>query len=235
MNQPPIELISFTDPYCTWCWGSEPILRQLEERYGSQLSLKFVMGGLVADMRQFQDPRAGIGGKDWYKQVAAHWLEASQQHKMPVDEQIYFDIKGEVFSTYPACIAVKAAQQQGDELGNRYLRALREATSAERKNIQQQEVQLQIALELGLDGQRFTNSINSGEAEQAFKDDLALCQQKGVKGFPTFLLKYGDQEVMLRSFNRFQIFESWINELSNGQIKAKSERCSSVFIFAFIC
>jgi len=141
-----VEIISFTDPYCTWCWGAEPVLRKVQEIYGDQVSIRFVMGGLVEDMRNFRDSGAGIGGEYWYKQVADHWLEASLRHGMPVDEQVYYDIKDDVFSTYPACIAVKAAQFQGDELGNHYLRRLREAAAAERKIIQYMDVQRQLAL-----------------------------------------------------------------------------------------
>jgi len=44
-----IEIVEFTDPYCTWCWGSEPVLRHAQEAYGDQLRVRFVMGGLVED------------------------------------------------------------------------------------------------------------------------------------------------------------------------------------------
>ena len=63
MKNPIIEIVSYTDPYCTWCWGSEPILRKIQEVYGEQVRLRFVMGGLVEDMQKFSDPGAGIGGK----------------------------------------------------------------------------------------------------------------------------------------------------------------------------
>ena len=33
-----LEIIEFTDPVCTWCLGSEPVLRTLETRFGSQLN-----------------------------------------------------------------------------------------------------------------------------------------------------------------------------------------------------
>ena len=80
-----IELIEFTDPYCTWCWGSEPVLRKIKEVYGNQVKIGFVMGGLVKDIAEFYDPLNRIGGKDWNKQVASHWLEASERHGIPVD------------------------------------------------------------------------------------------------------------------------------------------------------
>ena len=57
-----LELIQFTDPYCTWCWGSEPVMRHIEEVYGSQVRFGFVMGGLVPDVSKFNDPLNKIGG-----------------------------------------------------------------------------------------------------------------------------------------------------------------------------
>jgi len=45
-----VEIIEYTDPYCTWCWGSEPVLRKLEYVYGGQLVVGYRMGGLVRDI-----------------------------------------------------------------------------------------------------------------------------------------------------------------------------------------
>ena len=53
MSDLKVELISFTDPYCSWCWATEPILYRLRETYREQLSFRYVMGGLVEDMAEF--------------------------------------------------------------------------------------------------------------------------------------------------------------------------------------
>ena len=89
---PAIELIEYTDPYCTWCWGSEPILRHIQEVYKEQVHVSFVMGGLTDDTAGISDPANGIGGADWKHQVAAHWLDASSQHGMPVDVSKFVEI-----------------------------------------------------------------------------------------------------------------------------------------------
>lgn len=191
MKKASIEIISYTDPYCTWCWGSEPILRKLEEVYGDQLIISYVMGGLVEDMRKFSDPGAGIGGELWYKQVADHWLEASDRHKMPVDEQIYYDVKDDVFSTYPACIAFKAAQFQGEENGNRYLRRLREAGAAERLVIQDTEVQADLAEGIGLDRDKFIEAIENWLKELT-NNKIEAKELKGeLTDVFSFISKYG--------------------------------------------
>jgi len=48
-----LEVLAFTDPVCTWCWGSEPVLRKLQVGYGEQIRIRPVMGGLVEDIRSF--------------------------------------------------------------------------------------------------------------------------------------------------------------------------------------
>ncbi len=234
MERTNLEIISFTDPYCTWCWGSEPILRKIQEVYGDQVSISFVMGGLVEDMRNFSDPGAGIGGDLWYRQVAEHWADASRRHKMPVDEQVFFDIKDDVFSTHPACIAFEAAKLQSEEMGKRYLRRLREAAAAERLAIQHSDVQVELAEEIGLDRDIFFESMQNGKAENAFRRDLHECHRRGVRGFPSFLLQGFGEELLLRGYTPYQTFEHWFQELSENQLKQKKLRAGSAQVYDFI-
>ncbi len=234
MERRKMEIISFTDPYCTWCWGSEPILRKIQEVYGKQVSISFVMGGLVEDMRNFSDPSAGIGGDQWYKQVAEHWADASRRHKMPVDVEVYFDIKDDVFSTYPACIAFEAAKLQSEDMGKLYLRRLREAAAAERLAIQHSDVQVALADEIGLDRDIFLESIQNGKAENAFRKDLAECLRRGVRGFPSFLLRGFGEEILLRGYTSYQTFDRWFQELSKNQLKQKELQAGSPQVFDFI-
>ena len=217
-----VQIICFTDPYCTWCWGSEPILGKIKEVYKNQVSISYRMGGLVKEITTFADPGNAIGGENWYRQVADHWVKASFRHGMPVDEQVFFDIKDDFRSTYPASIAFKAAQLQGEELGNRYLRVLRVAASAERKAIHRLDVQLELASETGLELNRFQNDIKSGVAENAFQEDLQECRAMGARGFPSYLIRNSiGQEKMLWGYTSFKAFETWLHEFAGGQLIKK--------------
>ncbi len=168
-----LELTEFTDPYCTWCWGSEPILKKIEEAYGGQVKIGYKMGGLVADIKDFHDPANQIGGPKWREQVAAHWLEASNRHGMPVDVEIWHDTGDDSFnSTYPASIAYKSAQFQDEANANLFLRRMREGVAAEHEPIHRLEVQAVMAEETGLDPGLFVRDIESGRAKKAFNEDL---------------------------------------------------------------
>lgn len=200
-----LELIQYTDPYCTWCWGAEPMIRKIEEAYKDKVSITYKMGGLVADIKTFFDPGNRIGGSKWYEQVAAHWLDASRRHGMPVDEKIFFDLGDGEFSTHPANIAYKAAQFQDEVLANKFLRRMREAAAAERRAIQHMVVQLELVEEVGLDVERFASDIESGRAAEAFAEDLRECRARGVHGFPTFLVRNTQtgKEILLNGYRQF--------------------------------
>ena len=234
-DKPVLEVIAFTDPYCTWCWGSEPVLRHLKEVYGDQVRISFRMVGLVKDARHFQDPLNQIGGPEMYRQVAAHWREASRRHGMPVDADIFFDMKDEFKSTWPANIAYKAAELQDPVLAEKYLRRLREAAAAERLPIDRLDIQARLAEETGLDRSRLLEDIDRGIAEEAFMEDLAEAQQKGVTGFPTFVIRNraGEEEV-LHGYQGFREFEQAFAAIAGNRLTQRPIARSDRSILDFI-
>jgi len=180
-----VEITYFTDPYCSWCWATEPVLYRIRETYREQVHLRYVMGGLVRDIADFYDNLNDIRTT---AEVAPHWRMVSERSGQPIDERLMEEITDPHFSTWPACIAVKAAQGQGEAPGEAYLRRLRRAALTERRIISQPDVYLALAQEVpGLDPERFQTDVRSGTAERAFHADLAECRRYGVTGFPTLL------------------------------------------------
>ena len=187
-----IEIIEFTDPVCTWCWGSEPILRKLETRYKDDVKVGLIMGGLVEDMRDFQDELNGIGGElsKVNKQIASHWVEASKRHGMPVQPEGFALFTEEHTSTYPTNIAYKAAQLQGQEIADQFLRRIREAVATEAKKANRIDVLKEIAKEVGLDENKWLEQMENGIAKQEFEQDLHLCREFQIYTFPSYLLYF---------------------------------------------
>jgi putative protein-disulfide isomerase len=231
-----VEIIEYTDPYCTWCWGSEPVLRKLEYVYGELLVVGYRMGGLVRDISEFYDPLNDIGGERWYIQVAAHWEDASKRHGMPVDSSVFYEIKDSFTSTYPANIAVKAAELQDRELAKKYLRRLREGAAAERLHIHLLEVQAQLAHEVGLDAERLMADISSGRAGAEFLKDLKECRSMGITGFPTFLvtnLRNG-RSALIHGYRRYSYFEGLLEELAGDMLRERKVTRDDETILDFI-
>ncbi len=223
-----IELLEFQDPYCTWCWGTEPILRKIKEVYGDQVKILFKAGGLVEDLDEEITTQ-------WLEQVPQHWLDASERHGMPVDVQVWQDLQGEFHSTYPANIAYKAAQMQDPELADRFLRRMREAASAERRFIHKREVQVELAKKVGLDSEKFINALENSSAEQAFYEDLEEFRASGSKAYPTFIITNRQgKRVLLSGYRSFEFFERIFNDLAGDELVKKMPEATSENILVFV-
>ena len=217
--KPKIEIIYYTDPYCTWCWGSEPIIRHIEEVYSEQVKITYKMGGLVKDMGDFYDAFNDISR---IEQVAPHWLEASGRHGMPIDIKVFDEIKSDFKSTYPANIAYKAAQMQNEELADKFLRRMREAAAYEKQPIHKTETLKHLAAEAGLDADRFAKDFESKDAKEAFMEDITDARSRGIFGFPTFLIKNSKgREMIIKGYRTFDELSGIIGELATEKLVRK--------------
>ena len=115
------EVVEYTDPVCSWAWGTEPKLRLLRWRHGHRMQWRTVMGGLIGDASQGRhdwDPVHAAGPmQKYWKRTTAY---TAQPYPMPMVRMAR--------STDPAGRAVKAALQQGPDVAARVLRRLREST-----------------------------------------------------------------------------------------------------------
>ena len=173
----PVRLRYHTDPACPASWAAEPALRRLIVEFGADLSITYVMGGLA---REYGAP---------YEARVMEWLEHADRSGMPFDPLLWCE--GPIRSTYPACIAVKAAAEQGAEAEARYLRALREGLMCFRRKLDGKEALVEEARGAGLDVARFRIDLDSHAILEAFGADL-----EATRAYPSGLpfLVVGDGE-----------------------------------------
>jgi putative protein-disulfide isomerase len=125
--------------------------------FGDDLEITYVMGGLA---REFADPAA----------LVAAWLDHAADSGMPVDPRIWSGDPPR--SSYPACIAFRAATEQGPAVAERYLRGLREGFMCHRRKLDGSEALVDEARRAGLDPQRFRIDLESNATLEAFASDL---------------------------------------------------------------
>lgn len=106
----------FTDPARSASWTYEPQRRRLEREFGDALAWNYVIGGLA---REIGETHAWL----------VEWVEEAVATGVPFDPLPWTE--GPIGSTYPACVAVKAAADQAPAAASRYLRALREGFGAD--------------------------------------------------------------------------------------------------------
>jgi putative protein-disulfide isomerase len=153
---PVIQVSYYTDPACPWSWALEPALRRLIYTFDESLRFNFIMCGMARD---FAEPQT----------LVAEALAAAASTGMPVDPRLW--LEGAPRSSFPACIAVKAAAEQGDPAA--YLRRLREGLQCRRRKLDTTAALVEEARAvLGLDLERFGVDLGSHAILEAFAADL---------------------------------------------------------------
>ncbi len=117
-----IEAVDYTDPFCSWAWGTEPKYRRLQWQYGEHLRWRRVV--------------TVIWSPGWHRM----WSEDEDTSPLCPKLSAYFGQTTEVTGMpYPDPIdhlqpsseepsrLIKAAENQGDEVVDRVVRRLRES------------------------------------------------------------------------------------------------------------
>lgn len=183
LSKKPVTAIYYTDPICSSCWGIEPQLRKLKLEYGDYFEIDYRMGGLLPDWSY------NSGGISKPSDVAIHWDEASLHYEMPIDGNVW--LEDPLDSSYPSCIAMKAAQLQDKDKAIVFMRIMREKLYLDKKNIAKWDNIAEAAKLAGLDVARL-NKDYDGKGRELFNEDLALGRKLGVRGFPTFFFSDGN-------------------------------------------
>ena len=126
--------------------------------FGDGLEITYVMGGLA---REFEEDLSSL---------VIQWLDAAAQSGMPFDPRVWHS--DGVRSTYPACIAYRAAAEQGRDAATRYLRVLREGFMCHGRKLDGPEALVTEARRAGLDSERFRIDLESNAILEAFAADL---------------------------------------------------------------
>ena len=182
----------------------EPQMRKLRYLLKDRLHIEYIMGGLIRDWNHFSDHMNDINRPS---QVGPLWMEARHTTGQPMDEFLW--IKDPVDTTYPACMAVKAAGLQSPVAEEAMLRELREAVMLHQKNIGKTEIILEVAAELEkkevLGFSLFKEDWMSQKAADLFRKDLEKIKIKGITRFPTLLVSNAERTIQITGYRPFEV------------------------------
>lgn len=219
----PVKIIYYTDPICSSCWGIEPQLRKLKLEYGDYFEIDYRMGGLLPDWSY------NSGGISKPSDVAHHWDEASLYYEMPIDGNVW--LEDPLDSSYPSCIAMKAAQIQSKEKAIQFMRILREKLYLEKKNIAKWENIADAAKTANLNVEKLKEDYD-GDAKKLFQDDLSLARTLGVRGFPTFFFSDGNSnQLTVYGSKPYVSYENALLALYPEAKKKKFENKNTLSLF----
>ena len=187
----PVELLYFTNPMCSWCWGFAPVMRGIESVYAERVRITVALGALGDRDRPMRERDKAF--------VREHWEHVRALTGQPFDFG-FFDRQGFVYDTGPACRALAAVRAEAPESALAYLHRLHEAFYARGRDIRDLEVLADEArTEIpGLERPRFLDALASTDLAAEVRQEFAQTATLGVTGYPTLLgLAPGRRPAML--------------------------------------
>lgn len=179
------QLIYVHDPMCSWCFGFSKVYQQLTERLPENVALIRLLGGLAPDTDE-------IMPESTRQMVRQNWRRI-EEHIPGVEFNYDFWTKCQPRrATYPACRAVIAAREQGDEYDISMTRQIQLAYYRQARNPADNETLIELAGEIGMDQERFSAHLDSDQTQQQLLDEIAHSRAIGVSGFPGLVLQSDD-------------------------------------------
>ncbi len=172
------------DPMCSWCYAFTRSYNYLKQNLPDDIVIKRLLGGLARDTQEDMP-------EEMRQTIQSNWHRIQQT---VTDITFNFDFWKKCQprrATYMACRAVIAAREQGMEYDENMTHAIQQAYYLHAKNPSDLDTLVGIAGELGLDKEKFSESIMSVNTNEELKQEIYLSRQLGIASFPSLLLQTG--------------------------------------------
>jgi putative protein-disulfide isomerase len=204
------EIICVVDPMCSWCWGFSPVIRTMHETYGDKAPVWLMAGGLRPMNAQPMTDKAKA-------ETRHHWESVAQSSGQPFNFT-FFDRKGFVYDTEPACRALVTVRSIKREAALPYLEALHRAFYAENRDITDPELLAELAGGAGVDREAFAQVFPAREMMYQTAGDFYRSQSMGIQGFPTVVLRRGEQlRLLVAGFVKFENLKPHLDKWIAGE------------------
>jgi putative protein-disulfide isomerase len=188
-----LEFVYVGDPMCSWCWGFAPVLERMREVY--DVPLRVVVGGLRPgpSAEELDERLAGVLGH--------HWEQVEEASGQPFDVAFLDRRDGWRYDTEVPAIAVVTMRELNEPLTLEFHSRMQRAFYAEGIDITDPAVYPALIADFDVDVDKFSELLGSDEMKKRAWADFAQSRALGVAGFPTLLVRDGDEwGVITRGF-----------------------------------
>ncbi len=168
---------------CSWCWGFADSWLQLVEQVPENVEVVRLLGGLAPDTDEIMPETTRL-------MVQQNWQRIEQVIPGIKFNYDFWKNCQPRRATYPACRAVIAAREQGEQYDLLMTRKIQQAYYQEARNPSEVSFLVEFADELGLCKERFAEVLNSEQTQQQLLDEICLARSLGVSSFPSMLLRH---------------------------------------------
>ena len=158
------------------------MLNQVKQALTAKVDIQYILGGLAPDTDQPMPEQMQSNIIETWKRI---------QLEIPGTEFNYdfWSSCSPRRSTYPACRAIIASRMQRPDLEEEMLKAIQHAYYLQAKNPSDLEVLINLAGQLGLDSQQFSDDIQSKACQNILSKEIEFSRYIDIESFPSLVLK----------------------------------------------
>ena len=175
------QLVYVHDPMCSWCYAFEPLRQRLFAAMDDRLPVLRLLGGLAPDS---DAPMPAL----MREKLEQTWQRIEQVVPGTRFNYGFWRDCEPRRSTYPSNRAVIAARRQDPACDERMTARIQRAYYLEARNPSDDSTLVDLARELGLDGDRFARDLTAEETRREHFDELQRARAFGIDSFPSLAL-----------------------------------------------
>ena len=187
------------DPMCSWCWGFSRVLNEVLETLPKDFEVHRLLGGLAPDS---DVPMP----ENMQRQIKSNWTQIEDKISGVKFNYEFWNKCIPRRSTYPACRAVIAARQQGQQYDELMTKEIQKAYYQKALNPSDNSTLIKLAEKLNLSLEKFEKDLLSSETQEKLIEEIHFSRELFAESFPNLVLQVGDKHFsILIDYNNSKI------------------------------
>ena len=205
------ELLYLHDPLCAWCYGLSPAVQRLQAELAGRLEVSVLCGGMVVGAE------AGPLAESW------EGLRPALAEVEAVTGELFggsFRALGEAgtcrYDSEPPSRAIVTFRQLTQDPARTvaFAHAVQQALFRDGHDLNQAATYLPLLEPFGVDSAAFLRRWVAPETARAAQQEFAAVARIGVQGFPTLVVRIGEQGyVLARGFQPYEQLRAGLEQL----------------------
>ena len=205
------ELLYIHDPLCGWCYGMSPVIRRVQADFAGRVAVSVLCGGMVKgeDIGPISDTW------DYLKQALGD-VERTTGVEFGAAFRALGTAGEYVYSSEPPSRAIAAFRQitQDPARTVAFAHAVQLALFRDGQDLNNPSTYNALLPEFGVEVVEFQRRWAAPETARATEQEFAAVARIGVQGFPTAVLRLGEQGyVLARGYQPYEQLRQGLEQL----------------------
>ena len=210
------ELLYLHDPLCGWCYGLSPAINQLQTDFAGRLEVSVLCGGMVVG------DDAGPIAETWdYLRQSLDEVETVTGVRFGEDFRALGEAGTYRYDSEPPSRAIVAFRQLTQDPARTvaFAHAVQQALFRDGCDLAQADTYVPLLAPFGIAAAEFERRWAAPETAQAARQEFAAVARIGVQGFPTAVVRVGEQGyVLARGYQPYEQLRAGLEQLLREEL-----------------